>query len=135
MIEELDFYDFCIKNHITSQASLDPFSAKRVEEDLLYVKVIKRQLSVFVSSGRINTPLLLNNTIVFFNCFDEDAAQIILLYKIRAKEQRECIKSVLLFLTKLSVNNYFDTIQHDQAFFEQLLKENPEQAKRLSLIE
>lgn len=123
--EEFDFHDFCRRNHLSPMND-------RLDDDLVLIKVIKRQISIFVSSGRINTPLLLNNTIVFFNCFENDAAQIILLYKIRTKEHRECMKSVLLFLMKLTSVNYFGDIDHDKDLFKLILDENPEHARRMA---
>lgn len=128
--EEIEFIQFCLENYQYRHA-LDSRSFQRMDTDLKLIKTIKRQLSIFISSGIINSPLLLNNTITFFNCFDAEAAQIILLYKMRSDVHRSCIKSVLLFLMKLNGVNHFSDVQHDNELFIVLLKENPRHTKKL----
>ena len=128
--EEIEFIQFCFDNYQYKHC-LDSRSIQRIETDLKLIKVMKRQLSIFISSGIINSPLLLNNTITLFNCFDEEAAQIILLYRMRSDVHRSCMKSVLLFLMKLDDINHFSAIPHDNELFGILLNENPQHAKRL----
>jgi hypothetical protein len=128
--EEIEFIQFCLENYKYNHC-IEGRSIQRIETDLRLIKVIKRQLSIFISSGTINSPLLLNNTITLFNCFDEEAAQIILLYKMRSDVHRSCMKSVLLFLMKLNDIDHFSDVTHDNELFALLLKKNPQHSKKL----
>lgn len=52
-------------------------------QDVNQLKVIQRTMSMFVNGRAMNIKLLVNNILIFYNCFDHHAATKMLQYKVK----------------------------------------------------
>ena len=109
--------DFARRYHSSSKLkNVDEiFHRPEFEKDFAIIKHIKRQLSFFDNSEKINLRLFLNNIILFTNAFDLDAAKIILLFRINKRQHRERLKAALISLNLLDPIEW-ETIDVDEDF-------------------
>lgn len=74
------------------------FSQKEFIKDLNTVSTIRRMVSWIMNGDDINTSLLVNNVISFYNVFEHHAATELIGFK-STEEQALKINSILLFLS------------------------------------
>lgn len=72
-------------------------SEEEFNADLSRTSTIKKMLSKFVSTQTVNTKLLINSVICFYNVFKHPEATYILAFKL-SPESRPALNSVLIFL-------------------------------------
>lgn len=106
--EKDDFVQYCIRNYKVPYFSLNEF-----KHDLSTVTNIKKMLSRYLTSGKLNYRLLLNHVITLNNCFGVDSTNIILFYKLENKFHY-AIKSTLLYLNIYVQTDLTNMIEIDQ---------------------
>lgn len=89
------------------------------QQDLLKIKVIKRQLSRYSNSSKINLRLFLNNLILFFNCFDTSIGKSLLYDFIKEDKERSVIKTALIKLNLMTEDEWF-SIPKDKFILKEL---------------
>jgi len=102
-----DFVQYCIKNYKARFFSLDEF-----KKDLSTVTNIKKMLSRYLTSNKINERLVLNHVITLNNIFGVEATNVILFYKLEDKFY-PAIKSILIFLNIYIQSNLTHRIKQD----------------------
>ena len=94
---------FAIRHYDNPQCE----SEKEFHDDMKRFKYIKRLLRKYKETGILKERLLLNHIIVLNNLFGPEACVTLLLFKIQ-KEYWETLKSFLLFLNIIRI----DELQH-----------------------
>lgn len=90
--EQDDFVQYCIRNYKTPFFSLNEFKS-----DMSTVTNIKKMLSRYCTSGKLNERLILNHVITLNNVFGINSTNIILFYKLEDKFH-PAIKAILMYL-------------------------------------
>lgn len=67
-------------------------------DDLKHLKTIQRMMSRYINGEESSIKLLINNIIIFYNCFDHHAATNMIRHKID-ESQTEYFNAVLKFLS------------------------------------
>lgn len=78
-------------------------SQEEFEEDLRQLKTIRRMITNFVNGNETNLRLLVNNFIIFYNCFEHHAASSMIELKIDVS-QSGYYNAVLKFLSLPLIN-------------------------------
>jgi len=92
MPENDDFVQYCIRQYKVPFFSLNEF-----KNDMCTVTNIKKMLSRYLTSDKINERLVLNHVITLNNVFGVEATNVILFYKLEEKFYPS-IKSILIYL-------------------------------------
>lgn len=114
--EKDDFIQYCIRNYKVPYFSLNEF-----KHDISAVTNIKKMLSRYCTSGKLNDRLILNHVITINNVFGIESTNIILFYKLENKFH-PAIKSILVFLNIYIKSNLTERIQLDDPLFKLLNK-------------
>lgn len=78
------------------------------QKDLLRIKIIKRQLSRYSKTKKLNLRLFLNNLILFFNAFDTTIGKALIYDCISEKEYRSVLKTCLVQLQLMQIEEWMD---------------------------
>ena len=112
--EQDDFIQYCIRNYKTPFFSLTEFKS-----DLSTVTNIKKMLSRYCTSGKLNERLILNHVITLNNVFDIEPTNIILFYKLENKFH-PAIKTILIYLNIFVKTPFTESIDTDDILLELL---------------
>lgn len=94
-------------------------SESEFQEDLRQVIVVRRMMSHYMNSGKINLRLMVNNVIIFYNCFEHHAATKMIQLKIE-EEHVSCFNAILKFL---SLPMLIPPDEVDEPFYEMMREE------------
>lgn len=112
--EQDDFVQYCMRNYKTPFFSLSEFKS-----DMSTVTNIKKMLSRYCTSGKLNERLILNHIITLNNVFGIKSTNIILFYKLEDKFH-PAIKSLLIHLDIYINSNLTNRIQYDKKIMDLL---------------
>jgi hypothetical protein len=76
-------------------------------KDLTRIKIINRQLLRHSKTDKINLRLLLNNLILFFNCFNTTIGKLLLDSCITEKSYKSIIKTCLIQISLMTEDEWF----------------------------
>ena len=85
-------------------------------KDLIRINIIKRQLTRYSKTKKINLRLLLNNLILFFNCFNTSIGKILIKEIIIDTEFQSIIKTCLIEID-LMTNDEWINIRINEEFY------------------
>lgn len=102
---------------LASTGYLGSKSITAFQNDLFKLKSIKRQLIRYDKTQRINVRLLLNNVILFFNCFNTSIGKQVMFSFFTSDKHKSIVKTCLIHLnlmdecehTDITIHPYFDT--------------------------
>lgn len=77
-------------------------------KDLTRIKIIDRQLLRYSKTGKINLRLLLNNLILFFNCFNTSIGKLLINNCIVEQSYRSIIKTCLIEISLMTEDEWFE---------------------------
>lgn len=112
--EQDDFIQYCIRNYKTPFFSLTEFKS-----DMSTVTNIKKMLSRYCTSGKLNERLILNHVITLNNVFGIKSTNIILFYKLEEKFY-PAIKTILINLNIYIKSGLTNKVEIDQNLLELL---------------
>jgi hypothetical protein len=98
------------------------FNEKEFEEDVLRFSTIKKLISRYVKTGSLNVRMILNNIIILRNVFGIEMLNVALFYKI-SEEHYPLLKSLLIAIDSIVINEYTSEIALDKDFLEYILRE------------
>ena len=108
MPENDDFIQYCMSNYKVPFYALNEF-----KNDMSTVTNIKKMLSRYLTSNKINERLILNHVITLNNVFGIEATNIILFYKLE-KKFYPAIKSILIFLNIYTKSSLTIFVEKDE---------------------
>lgn len=77
-------------------------------KDLTRIKIINRQLLRHSKTDKINLRLLLNNLILFFNCFNTSIGKMLINNCISEKSYKSIIKTCLIEISLMTEDEWFE---------------------------
>lgn len=98
-LTEDSFLLYAYNNYVNHRC----LSEDEFHKDLRQISTIRRMMSKFLDSSDVNIRLLINNFVIFYNCFEHKSASTMLEYKIDVS-QTEYFNSVLDFLSLPRLN-------------------------------
>lgn len=100
VLTDKNFMLYAARNY-RNPRSLDP---NEFRSDLSHMKYAKKLIKTYLTTGELQTRLILNHLIIFFNMFEPEAAVKMLFF--RMKDEAPQIKTFLLFMNYLPEIGY-----------------------------